>query len=189
MSKPLILASRSPQRRKLLALIVPDFEVVNANIDESPLTNELPEAMTRRLAVEKASTVYRQRGPNVRVLGGDTTVVIAKKILGKPASHDAAVSMLTELSGNTHVVYSSVALCTSNGCQSLASQTSVTFRALCSDEIERYCLTEDPYDKAGGYGIQSGAGSFVKRLSGSYTGVIGLPLWETNQLLFSEEIV
>ncbi|MCY4050358.1 MAG: Maf family protein [Gammaproteobacteria bacterium] len=186
MSKPLILASRSPQRRKLLALLVSDFEVVNPEIDESPLSNELPETMTRRLAMEKARVVYRQRGPNVRVLGGDTTVVIADKILGKPTSPDEAASMLTKLSGDTHTVFSSVALCTSQGCQSLLCQTKVTFRMLCHEEIYRYCLTEDPYDKAGGYGIQSGAGGFVNRLSGSYSGVIGLPLWETHQLLFVE---
>lgn len=186
MNMPLILASSSPQRRKLLALLVPDFEVVNPDIDEARLTDESPEAMTNRLAIEKASTVYQQREPDVRVLGGDTTIVIAGRILGKPNSHDHAVSMLTDLSGTTHTVYSSVALCSSQGCRSLLSLSKVTFRELPADEIERYCLTGDPYDKAGGYGIQSSAGSFVEKLSGSYTGVIGLPLWETHQLLFSE---
>ncbi len=186
MNMPLILASSSPQRRKLLALLVPDFEVIGPDIDEARLANESPQAMTHRLAVEKASTVYRQRGPDVRVLGGDTAVVIADRILGKPTSHDHAVSMLTDLSGTTHTVYSSVALCSPQGCRSLLSRSRVTFRKLLADEIQRYCLTEDPYDKAGGYGIQSSAGSFVEKLSGSYTGVIGLSLWETHQLLFAE---
>jgi len=186
MKRPLILASSSPQRRKLLELLVPDFETVNPDIDEARLTDESPQAMTHRLAIEKASTVYRQGGPNVRVLSGDTAIVIAGRIFGKPTSHDHAVSMLTELSGTTHTVYSSVALCSSRGCRCLLSRSKVTFRTLPADEIERYCLTEDPYDKAGGYGIQSGAGSFVEEFSGSYTGVIGLPLWETHQLLFAE---
>jgi len=186
MNAPLILASSSPQRRKLLALLVPDFEVVNPDIDETRLTDESPEAMTHRLAIEKASIIYRQRGPDVRVLGGDTAIVIADRILGKPTGHDHAVSMLTDLSGTTHTVYSSVALCSSRVCRSLLSRSKVTFRALTADEIKHYCLTGGPYDKAGGYGIQSAAGSFVEKLSGSYTGVIGLPLWETHQLLFDE---
>lgn len=187
MNMPLILASSSPQRRKLLALLVPDFEVVNPDIDEVRLTNESPAAMTHRLAMAKASTVYRQSGPDVRVLGGDTAIAMADRILGKPTSHDHAVSMLTDLSGTTHTVYSSVALCSSRGCRSLLSRSRVTFRALPADEIERYCLTGDPYDKAGGYGIQGSAGSFIAALSGSYTGVIGLPLWETHLLLFAEK--
>lgn len=185
MSCPLILASRSPQRKRLLELLVADFQIVDSCIDEIRLKNETPEEMTRRLAIAKATAAYQKLGPQICVLGGDTAVAIDNRVLGKPQDYDHAVSMLTELSGNTHTVYSAVALHTEQGCQSLLRQTQVTFRDLQTHEIVSYCLTNDPYDKAGGYGIQRGARHFVKEYTGSYSGVIGLPLGATQKLLHS----
>ncbi|MXZ80292.1 MAG: septum formation inhibitor Maf [Gammaproteobacteria bacterium] len=185
MNAPLILASTSPRRRTLLGQLGIDFTVADAGVDEFQLDGESPGDMTARLAREKAAAVYRRMGPHVRVLGGDTTVSIAEKALGKPRDHRDAVAMLEQLSGATHAVYSAVTLCDDRGCRSLISRTDVTFRELHADEIERYCLSGDPYDKAGGYGIQSGAAGFVTQIEGSYTGVIGLPLWQTHQLIFS----
>lgn len=183
MSTPLILASSSPQRRKLLELITPDFLVADPCMPEFRHENETPEAMTERLAIAKAESKYKDAGPHVRVLAGDTAVAIANCVLGKPENHDHAVRMLTQLSGTAHTVFSAVALYDQQGCRSLTSRTEVTFRTLHADEIEKYCLTDDPYDKAGGYGIQNTANCFVIKISGSYSGAMGLPLWETHQLL------
>ena len=103
--------------------------------------------------------------------------------MGKPFDRDQAVAMLSALSDNTHSVFSAVALVDNNQCRSRLSETRVTFRALTGKEIEEYCDTPDPYDKAGAYGIQGGAGSFVSRLEGSYSGVVGFPLWDVHRLL------
>jgi len=179
----LILASQSPRRRQLLEQFSIPFEVVFADIDERPLSHELPDRMTIRLARQKATAVFEQLGSGYRVLGGDTTVSVDGRILGKPADKTAAMEMLQGLSGKSHFVYSAVALADENGCNGLLSVTRVTFFNLSSRQISAYCDTEEPYDKAGAYGIQGQGGEFVSTLEGSYSGVIGLPLWETHRLL------
>ena len=179
---PLVLASSSPRRRLLLELLSVPFEVHPAEVDETPRPGEAPRDMTARLAREKALLV-RGRAGNCRVLGGDTTVTIDDQVLGKPVSAEEAMSMLRHLSGRTHSVFSAVALASPAGCRHLVSETRVTFRELSGETIADYCATGDPYDKAGGYGIQGEAGTFVTSLEGSYSGVVGLPLWHTHQLL------
>ena len=179
----LILASASPRRKQLLMHFDMAFEVIEADVDESVLPSESPADMTRRLAELKAQTVFSLCDSDCRVLGGDTTVSLGNHILGKPESHDEAVAMLNLLSGKTHSVYSAVAIASDQGIQSLISETQVTFKTLSEAVIAQYCDTQDPYDKAGAYGIQSGASEFVIDLDGSYSGVIGLPLWHTHQLL------
>jgi len=179
----LILASRSPRRQQLLNLFGLDFETVDADIDESVARNEAPGQMTLRLATMKAQTVYDMLGTGHRVLGGDTTVALQDAILGKPESRDEAVSMLRLLSGRTHSVFSGVALVSDEGAWELLCESRVTFAKLSDAQIFAYCDSDDPYDKAGAYGIQGEAGMFVTHLEGSYSGVIGLPLWHTHQLL------
>lgn len=185
MTVPLILASRSPRRMALLELLELPFTTRDARVDERRIAGESPETMARRLAELKASSVFRQFGPDVRVLAGDTIVSIGNRVLGKPEDREQAVSMLKRLSGETHTVISAVALAQAAGCRSLVSRTRVTFRRIDPEAISLYCDTPDPYDKAGAYGIQGGASGFVERIEGSYTGVVGFPLWHVHQLLFS----
>ncbi len=179
----LILASRSLRRQQLLAQLGLEFDIVEADVDESIIGNESPAEMTMRLAALKAQSVYDRLGRGCRVLGGDTTVALANIILGKPDNRAEAIGMLHKLSGRTHCVFSAVARVDDSGCRRLLSETRVTFAELSTAQISNYCDTADPYDKAGAYGIQGEAGSFVSRLEGSYSGVMGLPLWQTHQLL------
>ena len=178
----LVLASASPRRKLLLNQFGLDFDIITADVDERRI-DESPAEMTIRLAILKAQTVYDIAGPDVQVLGGDTTVALGNSVLGKPANRDQAMQMLNALSGKTHSVFSAVAMIRNGSCNSLLSETRVTFRELSEDDITTYCNSDDPYDKAGAYGIQGGAGSFVTGLDGSYSGVVGLPLWHTHQLL------
>lgn len=181
----LILASMSARRQSLLAQFGLPFEVDVADIDETPLADESPADMTLRLARQKAQVVYARRNDKVRVLAGDTTVALGMHNFGKPADKHEAISMLTQLSGNTHSVHSAIAIVDAQGIDALLSTTLVEFAPLTATQIARYCDTDEPYDKAGGYGIQGPAGAFVTRIEGSYSGVIGLPLWHTHQLLFN----
>lgn len=179
----LILASQSPRRRELLALLGLPFEVTHADVDETPLPDEAPEDMTRRLALKKALKVFAQHGPEAWVLGGDTTVSIDGEVLGKPDSQEAAMAMLKRLSGSRHSVVSAVALVGDNFCHVEISHTWVTFGEWSTDQMRAYCDSGEPFDKAGGYGIQGYAGAFVRDITGSYSGVVGLPLYETRLLL------
>lgn len=179
----LILASQSPRRRELLALLGLPFEVTHADVDETPLPDEAPEDMTRRLALKKALKVFAQHGPKAWVLGGDTTVTIDGEVLGKPDSQEAAMAMLKRLSGSSHSVVSAVALVGDNFCHVEISRTWVTFGEWSPDQMRAYCGSGEPFDKAGGYGIQGYAGAFVRDITGSYSGVVGLPLYETRLLL------
>ena len=185
--EPLILASQSPRRRQLLSQFGIDFEVVVPAIDETPQPGESPTRLVTRLAEQKAGAVFHQRGPGYRVLGGDTIVVVDRQILGKPVDRAAAVGMLTRLSGRTHQVHSAVAVADRAGCRSLLSTTQIDFYPLSSQQIEDYCASSEPYDKAGGYAIQGRGGQFVRALDGSFSAVMGLPLWATHQLLIERK--
>ena len=178
----LCLASASPRRRALLALLVQDFEVRPAAVDETPRPGELPANLAVRLARAKAAAGRAAVGG--RALGGDTVVALGDRIFGKPADAAAAREMLTLLSGRAHQVFSAVAVCDAAGTRHLLSTSTVVFRPLSAAVIAQYCAGGDPCDKAGGYGLQGPAGNFVARLEGSYSGVIGLPLRHTCQLLF-----
>jgi len=167
----------------MLAQLGVAFRVEIAAVDESPLPGEAPSDMTVRLALLKAHTVSKRVGAANPVLAGDTAVAIGAESLGKPLHRAHAVALLQRLSGATHMVYSAVALVAGGRQMHRLSATEVTFGHLEQRQIERYCDSDEPFDKAGGYGIQGRAGAFVKRIKGSYSGVVGLPLWETRQLL------
>src|SRR5690606_19673516 len=146
--------------------------------------DESPERYVRRLAEAKADTVWAatQSAPRP-VLAADTTVVLDRRVLGKPADADEALAMLEALSGRTHRVLTAVALRGAAGVSSIVSVSEVRFRATTDAERRAYCETGEPFDKAGGYGIQGFGAVFVQHLSGSYSGVMGLPLCETVLLL------
>lgn len=178
------LASRSPRRLELLRQIGIQPNVVLADLDESALPLEAPEDYVRRLSVAKARCAYttlpaRRRGP---VLGADTAVIAGGRILGKPRDEDDAVDMLLSLSGRTHRVLTGVALVDPRVHYRLCDSR-VTFRPLTEAEARAYWSTGEPLDKAGGYAIQGLGAMFVSGLEGSYSGVMGLPLYETAELL------
>lgn len=175
-----ILASASPRRRELLSLLLEEFDCCSADIDETPISDELPEDYVLRMAVEKASAVKNERGV---IIGSDTVVVLSGNILQKPASVEDARGMLSALSGQTHQVMTAVAIMIDAELMTIISTTEVTFSTLAIPLIEAYLATDEPWDKAGAYGIQGIAGSFVRRIDGSYSSVVGLPLCETRELL------
>lgn len=184
----LYMASTSPRRRELLAQIGVPFEVLPVNVDEAARPAESALEYVRRLAADKAlagARVLRQRADSGVVLGADTTVVVDGQILAKPADRDDAIAMLLQLAGRTHQVLTGVALAAASGpaVQISHSVTDVTFRPLTEAEAAAYWDTGEPADKAGAYGIQGLGALFVQHIAGSYTGVVGLPLFETAQLL------
>jgi len=179
----LILASASPRRRELLDRCGVPFTVVVAAVDERVASNEAPADYVLRLAHAKAAAVHH-RHPDSFVIGADTTVVVADRILGKPSDADQARDMLKQLSGRCHEVMSAVALFKPDGRRlERLSITQVEFGLLPEAWIDGYVATGQGLDKAGAYGIQNDAGLWISRLSGSYTGVVGLPLFETSALL------
>ena len=180
---PLVcLASVSPRRHELLAQIGVPHTVVAADIDESVRTGEAPRDYVLRMARQKALTV-RERGATLPVLAADTTVVLDNTIFGKPRDRDDGLAMLGRLSGRTHEVLTAVALANSRDVTLRLSVSTVRFRGLSSEECVAYWETGEPRDKAGGYAIQGVAAVFIESLSGSYSGVMGLPLFETGELL------
>ena len=176
----LVLASASARRRALLWQIGVPHRVRVADIDERARPGEAPEDCVRRLALAKAR---QPRSEGLPVLGADTEVVLDEALLGKPRDRDSALAMLARLSGRTHRVLTAVALVTAAGHQVALSESEVDFRALSADERERYWDSGEPRDKAGGYAIQGLGAVFVSALRGSYSGVMGLPLYETAALL------
>lgn len=178
------LASQSPRRRELLQQIGICFDVVQVDINEDRQSAEAPVQLVERLALDKARAGWRQRGQQgVPVMGADTIVVLAGDILGKPADRDAAEAMLARLSGQTHEVMTAVALVNAEQQGLRLSVSHVTFRQTSLAERQAYCATGEPDDKAGGYAIQGHAAVFIENLQGSYSGVMGLPLFETADLL------
>lgn len=185
-SKSLIfLASASPRRSALLTQLGVRHEVRPVDIDENILRGELPAAYVRRLAIAKAEALWSRLGESERrpVLGSDTTVALGNDVLGKPADRADGLNMLQRLSSRTHQVYTAVALRHARGCESRLSVSDVTFRALSGMEMEAYWRTGEPVDKAGGYAVQGLAALFIERIAGSYSGIVGLPLYETGELL------
>jgi septum formation protein len=179
------LASASPRRSELLTQIGVAHHVRPVDIDESQRAGEPPADYVVRLARTKADTLWNQLGAAERlpVLGSDTTVALGQDILGKPAGRDDGVAMLKRLSGRTHQVYTGVALRADAGLESRLSVSEVTFRELSEAEAEAYWSTGEPADKAGGYAVQGRAAVFIERIAGSYSGIMGLPLFETAELL------
>ncbi|MDX1624963.1 MAG: Maf family protein [Wenzhouxiangellaceae bacterium] len=182
-ARRLILASASPRRRELLATLVEDFDVVPADIDESVRGGEAPADYVPRMAREKAAAV-RDRFDGCSVIGSDTAVVVDGRSLGKPGDDSEARAMLSMLSGRCHEVLSSVCLCTADGRRlERLSCTVVEFAPLPEDWIAAYVATGDPMDKAGAYAIQGAPAAWIRRIDGSWSGVVGLPLFETASLL------
>ena len=179
------LASGSPRRRELLQQIGVPFRVVGTAVDEAVRAGEAPAAYVERLAADKADAGWaRSRDEaDVPVLAADTAVVLGGKVLGKPADRQDAERMLRQLSGRTHEVFTAIALLTAGGLESRISRSEVTFRNLADEEIQDYWETGEPADKAGAYAIQGRAAVFIADLRGSYSGVMGLPLFETAELL------
>ena len=181
------LASASPRRRELLQQIGVRFTVMSAAVDETVQPGEAALDYVCRLAQSKADAVFSriqiEGQPQRPVLGADTSVVLGDDILGKPADEATAVAMLMELSGQTHQVITAVALVDELNSQLVYSSTEVRFRSIAESEARAYWNTGEPADKAGGYGIQGFGAVFVENLQGSYSGVVGLPLYETANLL------
>lgn len=186
--RQLWLASASPRRAQLLASIgVQASRLPPPDIDEQPLAGETPLAYVTRLAATKARVGWgglpAGQHAQAAVLGADTAVVLGERILGKPSDQAEARAMLSDLSGREHRVLSAVTLITADGEYSDVSDTLVCFANLSPVDIDRYVASGEPMDKAGSYGVQGFAAVFVERISGSYSGVVGLPLAETGRLL------
>lgn len=189
------LASRSPRRHELLRQIGVEFVELRLreaagrerDVVEGPRGAESPREYVARIARTKALVAWHRMGqrslPALPVLGADTEVALDDVVFGKPADHDDAARMLRALSGRTHVVLSAVCLKWEHVIETALSVSEVTFRDLDAGEIERYCATGEPLDKAGAYAIQGRGACFVRRLAGSYSGVMGLPLAETAEVL------
>ena len=185
----LYLASRSPRRRELLHQIGIEFDTLISpfEVDETPLAGEAPAAYVERVTRAKAAqglALIRERHLIAHpVLSADTTLEVDGEIIGKPDSPSHAENILHRLSGRTHRVITGVAVADRLRCDYVASVSEVRFRPLAQDEIRHYILSGEPMDKAGAYGIQGRAGLFVAHIAGSYSGIMGLPLCETGELL------
>lgn len=178
----LLLASCSPRRKQLLAQLGLQFSSVQINVDETLRDESSTQAYVQRLAIAKAQAGVQLHGTQLPVLGADTAVVLDGKIMGKPKDQDDAFQMLQQLSGRVHEVQTAVAIVQHN----IAVETStsrVTFRDISAQEARAYWESGEPSDKAGGYAIQGYGAIFVTHLEGSYSGVMGLPIYETAQLL------
>lgn len=179
----MVLASGSPRRRELLDQIGLAHEVRPADLDETPRPDEPPIEYVARLAREKAGAVAGRLNGDVVVIAADTTVEVDGRILGKPEDHDDARSMLRALSGRTHHVHTGVAVLRAERVEFGVSSTAVEFVELSDAAIEWYVTGGEPFDKAGGYALQGAGGVFVAQVSGSVSGVIGLPLTLLAELL------
>lgn len=185
----LILASASPRRRELLDQLGVSFTCIPAHIDESYWVDENPSNYVQRMAQEKGQAIaLLQPALGWAVLAADTIVVISGTVLGKPKDRADALHMLMALSGRQHSVFTALSLVTVTGMVCQLVETKVEFMSLSDATCEAYLATDEPWDKAGSYGIQGLAGAFVRSIEGSYSNVVGLPLCETWQLLSSNGV-
>jgi len=179
----IILASSSPRRAELLRQIGTRFSIQPADIDETQFPDESPEIYVQRMAREKAETVAQHiQEINLPVLGADTTVVLDNRVFSKPADKAEAIATLRALSGRSHRVLSAIAVVAEDRTELRLSETSVHFREIQEQEYERYWSTGEPLGKAGAYAIQGLGAVFVDGITGSYSGVVGLPLSQTFEL-------
>ncbi len=178
-----ILASQSPRRKELLSLCLEEFEIIPSNVPEIVPSGLEIEKHSEYLAKLKAMDIANNY-PEAVVIGADTTVILGNEILGKPQDREDAKKMLEMLSGNTHRVVTGCAVVKNGVCNSFSVTTEVSFFELCDDEIEAYLDTNEPYDKAGSYGIQQKGGLFVKAINGDYFNVVGLPVAYLNKMLY-----
>jgi septum formation protein len=180
-----VLASSSPRRAELLRQLGVRFNCQPADVDETPLPGEAPGDYVERLARDKAETVFRQQdaAAEIAVLAADTTVVVDHDLLGKPRDMADGLAILKRLSGRDHRVFTAVCLRHLDGCDCTVVETEVSFAELSEDTCLAYLATEEPWDKAGAYGIQGLGGALVSAIKGSYSNVVGLPLCETWRML------
>jgi len=183
----LYLASQSPRRRELLSQIGVQYQLLSVDVEECQGDTEQPSDYVQRLAIDKSAAGWRALQhanlPAAPVMGADTIVVLDGQVLEKPKNEAAAIAMLARLSGRIHHVFTAVALTSSSAQNVVLSSTEVTFTRISELQARQYWQTGEPKDKAGGYGIQGAGAVFVESLAGSYSGVVGLPLFETQQLL------
>ena len=177
------LASSSPRRHEILTALGLRFTAAGVDIDETRYDGEPVTDMVVRLAVAKAAAAREDVDQSLPVIAADTAVAVDDLVLGKPGSQDDAVQMLAALSGRTHTVLTGVALDYAGAVRTAASLTEVRFREISPDEARSYWQSGEPLDKAGAYAVQGIAGIFVENISGSYSGVVGLPVFETAALL------
>ena len=178
----IILASQSPRRKELLQMVVPEFLIYPADVDESQYPDESPEAYVLRIARLKADKISLQN-PEDLVIASDTIVTLDQVIYGKPATENEARQTLQALSGQTHIVYTSVVLQQGNKRKETTIPTKVTFYPLTEEELSNYLMTKDYQDKAGSYGIQGPAATFIQSIEGDYYSVMGLPIASVYRLL------
>ncbi|MCK5889100.1 MAG: septum formation inhibitor Maf [Methylococcales bacterium] len=188
MNPQLILASASPRRKELLDQIAVNCIIQPMDIDETPLPNEPAENYVIRIAHEKSQQCLNNNASNLPILAADTSVVINDIILGKPKNQDHAIEMLSLLSGKTHLVFSAISLRANGNHTQALSTTEVSFRKMSLKEIQSYYQTGEPQGKAGSYAIQGLGSIFVQSITGSFSGVMGLPLYETAELLSQQGI-
>lgn len=183
--KKVYLASNSPRRQEILMMMGIEFDVVSVEIDESTCHEESPSDLVTRLAKEKAQAAISQYNisPASYVIAGDTLLALGNSVLGKPKSRDDAREILQKLSNQTHEVCSAVALAHNGDIQVAVNKTKVSFCSLAPDEVERYLMTDEAYDKAGAYAIQGYAARWITEIKGSYHAVVGMPVYELEQLL------
>ena len=179
----LYLASQSPRRRQLLEQLKVSYQVLVIDVEEALLPDETAEAYVQRVALDKARAGLQLRTQDKLVLAADTEVVLDGAVLGKPRDQAHALEILQSLSGRDHQVLSAVAIHDGHRCQVRLSRNTVHFRELSADEINRYWNSGEPRGKAGAYAIQGLGAAFIERLEGSYSAVMGLPLFETVTLL------
>ena len=194
-SKKIYLASKSPRRRELLRQVGIDFDILSLRSDPARAVDVSEDAFAAEPAIDYVARVAREKGafgwnllhlrrmPVRPVLSADTTVTIDGEILGKPADRNEAAAMLERLSGRTHQVLTSVALHYTDMFEQVTQVSDVRFARLSPETIRAYCATTEPYDKAGAYGIQGLAALFIEHIEGSHSGIMGLPVFETAQLL------
>ncbi len=173
----IILASKSSRRKHLLSRILNNFKVIDSKLDESKVKIDKPSKYCKKLAQLKARKIA-QNHTNDIIIGADTIVYLKKKILGKPKDYNEAFNMLKKLSGQTHTVYTGVSILSINQNLNInfSEKTNVTFYEISDNQIDWYITNNNPYDKAGSYGIQDGSQLFVKSINGNYENVIGLPI-------------
>ncbi|MBE0436585.1 MAG: septum formation inhibitor Maf [Methylomicrobium sp.] len=187
MSVQILLASASPRRQELLTQIGVSFKVFPVDIDETPYSDEAPLLYVQRIAAEKSAVALERAEAKLPILAADTAVILDGRIMGKPKDKGDCLAMLRFLSGRTHQVFSAISLRGFEHWQAV-NVTEVSFRDISEDEIIRYWESGEPADKAGAYAIQGLGGVFVKSIAGSFSGVVGLPLFETAELLAKQGI-
>ncbi len=183
--KKIILASASPRRQELIGRLIPDFKVMTDDSPEEVIMGERPEETVKRLAKQKAENVAKEITDDAVVIAADTMVALDGQVLGKPCDEKEAYNMLKMLSGNTHQVYTGVAVIDTKSGRIINEYetTGVKFRTLLDDEIKAYIKSGEPMDKAGAYGIQELGALFIQGIEGDYFNVVGLPLCRLGRIL------